>query len=45
MHSVGCEDWGVKVTKPDGTTVVIYTCRGGVVIDDGDEIDRMIDRA
>ena len=45
LREAGPEDWRIEVAKPDGSTVKIIAGKSGEAADDGDEIDRMIDRA
>ena len=43
LRAAGYDDWRIEVAKPDGTKVSI--CPGKASdADDGDEIDRMIER-
>ena len=44
LRAAGYDDWRVQIEKPDGTKVTIRAGKSGETADDGDEIDRMIER-
>ena len=44
LRAAGYEDWRIEVAKPDGSTVKIIAGKPGEIADNGDEIDRMIER-
>ena len=43
-RAAGYEGCRVQYEKPDGTRVTVVAGKSGEVADDGDEIDRMIER-
>ena len=44
LRAAGYEDWRIEVAKPDGSMVKIIAGKPGETADNGDEIDRMIER-
>ena len=44
LRAAGYDDWRVEIAKPDGTKVSICAGKADEAGDDGDEIDRMIER-
>ena len=44
LRAAGYDDWRIEVAKPDGTKVSICAGKGGEAANDGDAIDRMIER-
>ena len=44
LRAAGYDDWRVQIEKPDGTRISICAGKAGEAAEDGDEIDRMIER-
>ena len=44
LRAAGYDDWRIEVAKPDGTKVSICAGKGSEAANDGDDIDRMIER-
>lgn len=44
LRAAGYDDWRIEVAKPDGTKVSICAGKVGEAANDGDDIDRMIER-
>ena len=44
LRAAGYDDWRIEVAKPDGTKISICAGKVAEAGDDGDDIDRMIER-